>query len=37
MKTNRSFFKTAGAWNSIIHVAFPLLVLLIALLVLLFR
>ena len=38
MKTNRSFFKTAGIWNSVMHVTIPAVGLLIALFVfLLFR
>jgi hypothetical protein len=37
MKTNRSFFKTAGIWNSILHAAIPVIGLLIASLVLIFR
>lgn len=37
MKSNRSFFKTAGIWNSVLHVGLPVLALLIALLVMIFR
>ena len=37
MKADRSFFKTAGIWNSILHVAIPVTVLLIGVLVLIFR
>jgi hypothetical protein len=37
MKINRSFFKTAGIWNSIINVVPPVVALLIYLIVLILR